>query len=127
MRTVATLSVAGLMVLGLSACAAEATPPEPKATYDSVVDLRDAFVDAGGECDDWVQGNRITNAAQSGDCSSSTVLSIYLSEATRDETVTNLKSISIAGVHLLVGENWIINVEDPESYRDALGGTVVTS
>jgi len=122
------LAALGLLV-SVGGCSGPLTPSpaEPPKTYATVVELKDAFVKAGGECPDWVQGDRITNAAQSGDCSSSTVLSIYLSEAKRDETIANLKNLSDLGVHLLVGENWIINTEDPETYADLLGGTVVRS
>lgn len=123
-----------LFVLLLAGCApitsADPTPTptssqEPADTYSTVNDLRDAFVAAGGACPDWRQTNRVTLAAQSGDCSDSTVLSIYSSEADRDQVVENLKSFGM-GVHLLVGENWIVNVEGPEEYADELGGTVVT-
>ena len=130
------LLAAGIVILLLSGCSsaapserdAKSTPTpsqEPADTYATVTDLRDAFVAAGGACPDWRQTDRVKLAAQSGDCSDSTVLSIYSSETDRDQIVENLKSFGM-GVHLLVGENWIVNVEAPERYADALGGTVVT-
>jgi hypothetical protein len=48
-----------------------------------------------------------------------------LSEANRDEVITGLKSF--VAVHLVVGDNWIINSDDADGFADALGGTVVTS
>ena len=124
------------LALMLTGCAAYApsstqhstTPPAPTpaATYSTVTALRDAFVAAGGDCDEWVEGDMVTLAAQSGDCSTSTVLSIYISEADKSTVVANLKAFG-SGVHLLVGENWIINTPDPASYLKGMGGTVVTS
>jgi hypothetical protein len=55
------------------------------------------------------------------------VLSTYLSESSRDTVIANLKELSVDGVHLLVGANWIINTPTPDLYVDVLGGNVVTS
>lgn len=122
------------VVLLLAGCsttapkAVESTPPppaKPQATYSTVVELRDAFVKAGGDCPDWVANNRVKLAAQSGDCDANTVLSTYLSADIRDQVVTTLKGLSV-DTHLLVGENWVINVADPDLFVKVLGGTVVT-
>jgi hypothetical protein len=115
-----TIATATVLVLALSGCTSE-----PQARYDTVVDLRDAYVAAGGACPEWVEGNHITKAAQSGDCDSSTVLSIYLNESGRDSVIADMKSLSLGDMHLLVGENWVINTKDPEAYLDSLGGTVI--
>ncbi|MFB9309333.1 hypothetical protein BJY17_001205 [Agromyces hippuratus] len=116
----------------LAGCSAAAQPvpapePEPVATYSTVDELREAFVAAGGECPEWVQGDQVTLAAQSGSCSDDTVLSIYTGATDRDEVVGNLKTLLSDDLSLLVGENWIINVPEPELYVDKLGGTVVTN
>jgi hypothetical protein len=127
--------IAAVSILLLSGCAsapraaptASTTPTAaPAASYKTVEDLRDAFVKAGGDCPSWEESNNVTLAAQSGDCSGKTVLSIYLSEASRDQVIVNLKGLDI-GVHLLVGDNWIINTPDPAAFADELAGTVVTS
>jgi hypothetical protein len=129
-----TLITCAALVLSLSGCAADAssssstapTKTAPPATFDTVLELRDAFVAAGGDCEEWQQGDRVTLAAQSGDCDTNTVLSVYLSESSRDQVITNLKSMT--AVHLIVGENWIINTPAADDdYSADLGGTIVTS
>lgn len=125
-RTLA-LAAAILLLAGCSSNASpKPTPTKPKASYSSVVELRDAFVKAGGSCPNWVQADRVKLAAQSGDCSGNVVLSTYLSTDLRDEAVTTLKSFG-SGIHLLVGKNWVINTPNPESFTEKLGGTVVTT
>jgi hypothetical protein len=129
-----TLLAAAILVSSLAGCAAtaESAPtsvpvePAPPATFDTVDDLRSAYVDAGGECSEWRQTDVITLAAQSGQCDADTVLSIYLSESNRDEVIAGMKSI--LAVHLIVGENWILNTDaEDDSFATELGGTVVTS
>lgn len=106
--------------------ASKSIAPKPKSTYSTVIELRDAFIAAGGDCPDWQMTNRVKLAAQSGECSGSVVLSTYLSASTRDEVILALKGVSDPGaVHLLVGENWIINTKAPEGLVDKMGGTVV--
>jgi hypothetical protein len=121
--------VAGAILLLLTGCSASsaktAKPAAPKATYATVTALRDAFVKAGGSCDDWNETDVVTVAAQSGDCSDSTVLSIYVSQTSRDQIVNFAKTSGVAA-HLLVGKNWIINTPNPQKYVKNLGGTVVT-
>ena len=120
------IGACGLMLAGCATMPPSApASPSPKATYATVVELRDAYVAAGGECPDWTASNRVKLAAESGDCSSNTVLSTYLSTDIRDQVVTTLKSFG-TDVHLLVGENWVINTPDPESLVKKLGGTVVS-
>ncbi|MFC0678320.1 hypothetical protein ACFFGH_10760 [Lysobacter korlensis] len=107
---------------------AQATPtqeaPAGPVEYGSVEELRDAYVDAGGSCDAWVQENRVTLAAESGDCNDSTVLMTFISESNRDELVATQKEMGFE-VSLLVGPNWIVNADDIETVQETLGGTLV--
>lgn len=126
------IGFAVLLLAGCSGAPSEnsgpATPPADGGQYGSVVDLRDAFVAAGGSCDDWDQTNQVANAAESGSCSSTTVLSTYTSESSRDEVVAAVKEIGkvVGGSSQLVGVNWIVNSPDASDVRDKLGGTLVT-
>lgn len=104
------------------------TSPEPDAMYGSVVELRDAAVAAGLECPNWRQSNKVTAAAESGTCSSSTVLSTYLSERDKREVVANHKQFNDMlddDDPVLVGPNWIINSPQAAELQQLLGGTVV--
>ena len=125
---IALITAIGLLLTGCVSTptsVAESPTPAPKATYATVVELRDAYMKAGGACPDWQPNNVVKLAAQSGACDANTVLSTYLSSDIRDQVVTTLKGFG-GGVHLLVGENWVINTLDPESYVSELGGTVVS-
>ena len=127
-------------VAGLSACgnaprevaeAAKASPTTsapsaPPARYRSVTDLRDALISTGYDCPDWQRTDRVKLALQSGSCSSADVLSIYTGPEAVQAAVQQLKSISPDGVHLAVGENWIINTKQAEGVAAALGGVHVT-
>lgn len=122
-----------LILLALTGCSAPASPAstkteaaKPKATYSTVAELKKAFENAGGDCSAWEQTDAVKVAAQSGDCTRQTVLSVYVSATSRDQVVTFAKTSGVAA-HLLVGENWIINTPNPEEYVKKLGGTVVTS
>lgn len=118
---IALLAVA-LLVTG---CAQQPAYPE---TFRSVEELRDAFIEAGGICEEWEQSNKVKVAAESGTCDGSNVLSIYSSETDRDSVVGNMQfSAEILGeVNLLVGKNWIINDPDVKELDPALEGTLVT-
>lgn len=103
------------------------TAPERDARYSSVEALRDAFVNAGGECPDWDQANQVTLAAESGVCSETSVLSIYLTQADRDELVANYKAFGFIEGTLLVGDNWVINDPNAKELSKRLGGTLVST
>lgn len=119
------------VALTLAACGSATPESEPSSTevvvqeYSSVTELRDAAVAAGYECPSWTQSNHVTAAAQSGSCSDVDVFSTYLSEAAVQDNVEGLKSFG--EIHLLVGPNWIINIEQPalDMLAAGLGGTVV--
>jgi len=96
-------------------------------TYRSVEELRDAFVQAGGDCPNWEQSNQVKLAAESGTCSSTNVLSIYTSSASKDEVIATLKSLGMEGLSLLAGDNWIINDPEVKNLDTAIGGVLVTS
>lgn len=122
-------------MLALTGCSAgtneAATGSEsstPIARYDSVNDLRDAFVNAGGECPSYEQGNGVKYSAESATCSDSTVLSTYLSSETVQKRVDESKT-ALQGMDSstwLVGENWIINAPNPEGLQEKMGGQLIS-
>ncbi|WP_454697844.1 hypothetical protein [Arthrobacter humicola] len=112
---------------------ATATPAPTKTVpvngehYSSVQSLKDAFVLAGGICSGYSQTDNVTLAAQSGTCGKGAVLTIYSSVSDRDGVVANMKQFSdMVGMHLLVGENWIINDASVATVQPKLGGTLFT-
>lgn len=127
-RGILPLLLVALMMTGCTGTTSTAEPtptPTVPANYPTVLALKDAYVAAGGSCSGWNPSNAVKIAAESADCDGSTVLSVYISQSTRDQSVANLESVSDS-VHLLVGGNWIINMKSPTTFQPKLGGTVVT-
>lgn len=102
--------------------------PEKNATYETVEGLKEAYVDAGGVCDDWSQTNAVEIAAQSGECGESTVLSVYLSSEAVERRIEATKGSMFAEImdDWLVGENWIIHADDATDLQGELGGRIVS-
>lgn len=114
--------------MGAAESVAESSAPAPKARYDSVAELKEAFVTAGGECPDFKQTNRVKFSAESADCSTTTVLSTYLSAEAVQKRVDESKE-AFAGLDSstwLVGENWIVNTSNPESFQNKMGGQLIS-
>ena len=124
MRRPLALAAVALSALLLTACSSE---PEPLGSVTTVTELKDAFVSAGADCDDWAQGDATGKWAEFGHCggSTGTILSTYASEVDKQSSVDGLRANG-AGGQSLVGENWIITSDDDLSeYAAAMGGTIV--
>lgn len=128
MKKLVTVLACTAMLAGCSSISPTPDQPDYPDTYRSVEELRDAFVRAGGACDEWEQSNRVTAASESGTCSDSNVLSVYSSQDDRDQVVDSLREFSttIGGMNLLVGENWIVNDPAVKNLDPAMGGVLVT-
>jgi hypothetical protein len=101
---------------------------EQKSSYNSIDELKVAFENAGGDCSEWVQDNAVERALQSGNCSSSNVLSIYGTSEEASDSAKHIKELlSEFGLtpHLLLGENWLVNDPDVALYQDDLGGILI--
>lgn len=126
-------SLLALAVLALAGCSGEPAPaptptgPPVAQSYASVVELKDAAVAAGYDCPNWVQSNRITLAASSGECSTRDTFAVYLTEQDVSTAVQKHKSFGTE-VSLLVGPNWIINSKPATglgALREGMGGVLV--
>lgn len=120
---------AAMILTGCSGPATATSPsPSPVATYDTVSELKDAFVEAGGDCEDWQETNKVQIASQSGECGTHTVLSVYLSSEAVERRIEATKSSAFGamGGDWLVGENWIINTDAAAELKDKLGGRIVS-
>jgi hypothetical protein len=112
------LACSALTVGVLSACGGE-------QEFDDLIDLRDAAVDAGLDCDDWKRRD-----VQSGSCGSDSVLFVYESESVRKKEVQdNLDNLVLAGFEYdyVVGKNWAISAPDAgaaEYLHAELGGEI---
>lgn len=126
MKKVALVCTVGLLLL--SGCSMNTAQSRDivETSYRSVVELRDAFISAGGSCESWVQKNQVTLAAESGTCNDSNVLSIYTSESVKDEALNMFKEIAADGTTLVVGPNWIVNDPSARDLDSSIGGVLVT-
>lgn len=118
------LTVASTMILlaATSGCAGSSEP----ATFNTVDELKDAYVAAGGECTDWEIGTATGKAAQFGNCDGdAATLSTYTSEAVRDEVLSELKENNQSRARSFVGPNWIITTNAPEEIGLKLNATIV--
>lgn len=142
-RKTASIAIALAVGLSLGSCGGVGSDPADKPAaktknvrYETVDDLRKAFVKAGGDCPDWEQTDVVSAALESGNCSGATVISIYVD---RSEAKTAADTLTKVGAGLsgeersvLVGPNWIINNSDDDSsallpLKRKLGGTIVTA
>lgn len=112
-----------------------ATPSvEANASYGTVEQLRDAAVAAGYPCPAWKLENKVTLAAQSGQCSDADVFSTFASSGDLQSQLDSYKGtddmLADAGVDVdphLVGPNWIITGPGVDALQGTLGGTVVSA
>lgn len=125
----------------LSACGGEGEPtaasaekaPAELGNVSSVVELRDALVDAGYDCAEWEQSNAVSLAAESGSCDDSSVLTTFASAGDLQQQLDREKSneslLVDAGIDptpILVGPNWMVKAPLAGDYAGDLGGTVVS-
>ena len=120
----------------LAGCGSSA--PEKNARYKHVTDLRDAYVAAGGHCDQWKQiyntaftgRPESVNVLEQGDCNTKepgaygALLTIY---ANREDAIKEADAIRWG--ESLVGPNWHImvgNGDDIPALAKKLGGVYDT-
>lgn len=137
MRLVAVL----VALVLLAGCAGEGDPasetnsessgPPEAQTYGTVESLKDAAIEAGYVCDEWVQDNVSTLAAESGHCSDADVFATFASAgdlqgqlSTDRELNQLLEESGLDPDPVLVGPNWTIKGPHADALADALGGTV---
>lgn len=134
------LAAVAIAAVLLSGCASQAEPapagtptlpPADGGSYSTVLELKDAFVAAGGSCSEFDQTNAVKLAAESGKCGSEVVLSTYLSSDDVSQVIQNVKELNDDlnfqdGAVWLAGQNWIINGPNAKDMRERLGGRLVS-
>jgi len=104
-------------------------PKENK--FSSLADLKQAFVDAGGQCWGWelVNVNDFKNKIGQGECDSKTVLILYKDNVNTLDEAVRFRSFLLDlkfKVNLLFGDNWMINSDQVEIIYPKMGGTLMT-
>jgi hypothetical protein len=118
----------------LSACASNnnSVIEKPKVNkFSSLTDLKQAFVDAGGQCWGWelVNVNDFKNKIGQGECDSKTVLILYKDNVNTLDEAVRFRSFLLDlkfKVNLLFGDNWMINTDQVEIAYPKMGGTLMT-
>lgn len=95
------------------------------------MELRDAAVDAGLPCPHWQQTDVVSLAAESGNCSSTSVLSTYATERNLQRQVDTYQSLNdmfeeqkLETDPILVGPNWIVASPKAPLLAKSMGGTI---
>lgn len=106
-------------------------PKENK--FSSLADLKQAFVDAGGQCWGWKEDLSVPleefGWIGKGECDSKTILILYEDGVSVEEDALNTrKHNEFIGfkTSLLFGENWKINSDQVEIVYPKMGGTLMT-
>lgn len=113
-------SAAGLFLL--AGCSA---PGE----YKGVEDLKDAYADAGGTCDEWDNHDGTILAEESGSCNKKAALSFFGDNA--EGLATTEETFGMLDIPYIGGENWVIQtsdfdgVEGGKKMAKELGGELV--
>ncbi len=106
---------------------------DKNSRFESLEELKAAFVEAGGQCWGW----RIDNSAPleefgwigKGDCDSSTVLIVY---ADGVDVMAEAMMVRNTNINLglktsyLIGDNWTINSDQIQTVYPKMGGTLMT-
>ena len=106
-------------------------PKENK--FSTLADLKQAFVDAGGQCWGWKEDLSVPleelGWIGKGECDSKTVLILYEDGVSVEEDALNTrKHNEFIGfkTSLLFGKNWKINSDQVEIVYPKMGGTLMT-
>ena len=125
MKSVKAILLIAALSLSLTACASGNSGPQSFSDIDGV---RDAFVSSGGDCPQWNQDNRVTDALQSGTCDEETVIMFFGSEGEANARALDLKNtMKSFGItpSLLVGPNWVINSPQVLAVEQQMGGVLI--
>ncbi len=100
--------------------------------FESLEELKEAFVEAGGQCWGWrlaTHPDELEDTKGKGDCDSKTVLIVY-------KDYVDVEQNALIGrrhneglgfkTSYLFGDNWFINSDQVEAVYPKLGGTLMT-
>lgn len=123
-------AVVAVIVISLTACGSPEIAPDAK--YESVKELRDAYLDSGvsdEECDEINDGAVEKWGYESVTCGQHTVLAVYLTDAAFKQSTSkewNGPSTIPSDSSLITGPNWTIRTQtwNAENVQDVFGGKV---
>lgn len=123
LRRLGAVAAIGLIVGAIAGCGND--------SFDDLESLRGAYVDAGGQCDEYEEESSVGLWDEAGSCVDGDVmLLIFPNEDGVDTTLTSLESIVAQGDSTRIGEsviagaNWIILNTSDKAIAEELGGKV---
>ena len=84
--------VSASLLLSCSSSSSSSSSSPAAKRFETVLEMRDAFIGAGGDCPNW-QISTVKLALSSGTCSDTDVLSVYSSRAVAEEQNSLLKKL----------------------------------
>ncbi len=94
--------------------------------FESIDELKEAYVNAGAECDEWQLGSQTGSWTAFGNCDlTRATLSIYDSTEDRDSMIEQLQDGTSLHSQALVGSNWIITTDTDTSIAEEMGAEVI--
>jgi len=125
-----------VLVLALTGCTgadeSSLRTNEKPSRFESLEELKGAFVEAGGQCWGWrlaTHPDELVDIVGKGDCDSKTVLIVYKDyidvEQSALGTRRHLESLGLK-ISFLFGDNWFINSDQVEIVHPKMGGTLMT-
>lgn len=123
-RAVPALSTLAAAAVLLAGCGG---PPADGGSYNTATELKDAFVKAGGQCDEWKPDSDPPFAdATAGSCgrpgSDDYLLYVFADKKDRNFIVTKMADVGVAAV---AGLNWMILGSDEAAAHKLLGGELI--
>jgi|LakMenE18May11ns_1017448.scaffolds.fasta_scaffold9254002_2 hypothetical protein len=105
---------------------------DKNSRFESLEELKEAFVEAGGQCWGWklaTHPDELENLIGKGDCDSKTVLIVYDDYIDVEQEAINSRrhneSLGFKTSYLF-GGNWFINSDQVEVVYPKMGGTLMT-
>ena len=126
------LLISALFLTGCTTSNNAAIEKPKENRFSSLAELKQAFIDAGGQCWDWVESaipKEIPSEAGHGECDSEGVLILYKDGVNSRDQAIAFRSFLVSlkfKVHVLFGDNWMINSDQVEIVYPKMGGTLMT-
>ena len=125
-----------VVLLALTGCTStdESSPSanEKPIRFETLEELKEAFVEAGGQCWGWrlaTHPDELVDTVGKGDCDSKTVLIVYKDyvdvEQSSLDARRHFESLGYK-TSFLFGDNWFINSDQVEIVYPKMGGTLMT-
>ncbi|MCR3720617.1 hypothetical protein LY15_002604 [Prauserella flava] len=123
------------LALAGSAVAVLATVSACGGPVEDIDALRDAYVEAGGGCDDFELSddtNRPSRWTATATCDGSTLLFLYSDAESRDADIASFKSVAedreskLSNTHGITGEYWIITPSEDYDIAKTMDGKIVS-